>query len=170
LITKIIKQLDERWNIWEPIDNDNEQKKTTIANVPSTTDDSEISSSTMNVSPSKNKNPIGFISYNPLLKNITEYLVEEADAEEEELLGDTSTNNENESNTFEIDKELTKVLDRLILYLRVVHSVDYYNGTEYAQEDSMPNRCGVIHVRGAPLTSITQTELTNFMQQFETRL
>ncbi|CAF1405017.1 unnamed protein product [Adineta steineri] len=170
LITKIIKQLDERWNIWEPIDNDNEQKKTTITNVPSTTDDSEISSSTMNVSPTKNKNPIGFISYNPLLKNITEYLVEEADAEEEELLGDTSTNNENESNTFEIDKELTKVLDRLILYLRVVHSVDYYNGTEYAQEDSMPNRCGVIHVRGAPLTSITQTELTNFMQQFETRL
>jgi hypothetical protein len=58
----------------------------------------------------------------------------------------------------------------LILYLRVVHSFDYYNGTEYAQEDSMPNRCGVIHVRGTPLSSITSTELTNFMQQFEGRL
>lgn len=34
----------------------------------------------------------------------------------------------------------------------------------------MPNRCGVIHVRGAPLSSITEAELTNFMQQFETRL
>jgi hypothetical protein len=34
----------------------------------------------------------------------------------------------------------------------------------------MPNRCGVIHVRGAPLSSITETELTNFMQQFESRL
>jgi hypothetical protein len=58
----------------------------------------------------------------------------------------------------------------LILYLRVVHSIDYYNGTEYAQEDSMPNRCGVIHVRGAPLSSITDVELTNFMQQVEGRL
>ena len=62
------------------------------------------------------------------------------------------------------------MLDRLILYLRVVHSIDYYNGSEYAQEDSMPNRCGVIHVRGAPLTSITQAELKNFIEQFETRI
>ena len=98
LITKIIKQLDERWNIWESIDNDNDDKKTT----PSITDDSEISSSTT----IKNKNPIGFVSYNPLLKNITQYLVEEGDAEEEELLGDTSA----ESNTFETDKELNKVI------------------------------------------------------------
>ncbi len=44
-----------------------------------------------------------------ILKNITEYLVEEADAEEEELLGETSSNQPNDSNTFEIDKELTKV-------------------------------------------------------------
>ncbi|CAF4953740.1 unnamed protein product, partial [Rotaria socialis] len=51
---------------------------------------------------------MGFISYNPLLKNITEYLVEEGDAEEEELLGDASTTMENNSNAFEIDKELTK--------------------------------------------------------------
>lgn len=166
LITKIIQQLDDRWNIWEVTDNNNAKKsmQTTL------TDDSEISSSTTTVSsPMKNKKPIGFISHNPLLKNITEYLVEEADAEEEELLGEAS-NRPNESNTFEMDKELNKVLDRLILYLRVVHSIDYYNGTEYAQEDSMPNRCGVIHVRGTPLSSITDAELTNFMQQFETRL
>ncbi|CAF3617744.1 unnamed protein product [Rotaria sordida] len=169
LITKIVKQLDERWNIWESNENDHNEKKTTIT-ISSITDDTEISSSTMNTSLIQNKNPIGFVSYNPLLKNITKYLVEEGDAEEEELLGDTSITNQNNSNTFEIDKELTKVLDRLILYLRIVHSVDYYNGTEYAQEDSMPNRCGVIHVRGTSLSSITQSELTNFMQQFETRV
>lgn len=57
-----------------------------------------------------NKNPMGFISSNPLLKNITEYLVEEADAEEEELLGDASTTNENSSSAFEVDKELNKVI------------------------------------------------------------
>ena len=39
------------------------------------------------------------------------------------------------------------VLDRLILYLRLVHSFDFYNGTEYPNEDEMPNRCGMLHVR-----------------------
>jgi hypothetical protein len=105
LITKIIKQFDERWNIWESIDNDTEDKKIPIF-VPSSTDDSEISSSTTNTSPMKNKNPIGFISYNPLLKNITEHLVEEGDAEEDESTEDL--------NTFEIDKELTKVRTSMI--------------------------------------------------------
>jgi hypothetical protein len=105
LITKIIKQLDERWNIWESIDNDNEDKKIAVP-IPSSTDDSEISSSTTNTSPTKNKNPTGFVSYNPLLKNITEHLVEEGDAEDDESIED--------SNRFEIDKELNKVR-RLII-------------------------------------------------------
>jgi hypothetical protein len=34
----------------------------------------------------------------------------------------------------------------------------------------MPNRRGVMHGRGASLSSITQAELTNFMQQFGTCL
>jgi hypothetical protein len=107
LITKIIQQLDDRWNIWESLDNNNIEKKTEATS----TDDSEISSSTaaMVISPVKNKKPIGFVSHNPLLKNITEYLVEEADAEEEELLGETSSNQPKDANTFEMDKELTKV-------------------------------------------------------------
>ena len=62
----------------------------------------------MVISSVKNKRPIGFVSQNPLLKNITEYLVEECDAEEEELLGD-ALNQQNDANTFEIDKDLTKV-------------------------------------------------------------
>ena len=45
------------------------------------------------------------------------------------------------------DKELAKLVDKLILYLRLVHSVDYYNNAEYRNEDEMPNRCGIIHVR-----------------------
>lgn len=40
------------------------------------------------------------------------------------------------------------MLDRLLLYLRIVHSIDYYNTCEYPSEDEMPNRCGMIHVRG----------------------
>ena len=45
------------------------------------------------------------------------------------------------------------------MYLRLVHSVDYYNLCEYPAEDEMPHRCGLIHVRGpAPLGNITTTE------------
>lgn len=182
LISKLIQQLDERWGVWEPVTKEVPEAKAEA----SATDDAEISSSTaaMVITPTKNKKPIGFVSHNPLLKNITEYLVEEADAEEEELLGD-SANPHGTGNAFEMDKGLNKVptpmslfaahrlvqvLDRLLLYLRVVHSIDYYNGAEYTQEDAMPNRCGVIHVRGVPLSSITEAELTNFMQQFESRL
>ena len=43
---------------------------------------------------------------------------------------------------------LLQALDRLVLYLRIVHSVDYYNGSDYPHEDEMPNRCGILHVRG----------------------
>lgn len=48
----------------------------------------------------------------------------------------------------EIDESLVKLLDRLVLYLRIVHSLDYYSGAEYLYEDDMPNRCGIIHIRG----------------------
>lgn len=52
-----------------------------------------------------------------------------------------------------------QVLDRLILYLRIVHSIDYYNTCEYPSEDEMPNRCGMIHVRGPiPPNRITHGE------------
>jgi hypothetical protein len=46
------------------------------------------------------------------------------------------------------DQPLCRALDLLLLYLRLVHSLDYYNRTEYANEDDMPNRCGLLHVRG----------------------
>lgn len=45
------------------------------------------------------------------------------------------------------------MLDRIILYLRLVHSVDFYNHGEYPHEDDMPNRCGLVHVRGPAPTS-----------------
>ena len=38
------------------------------------------------------------------------------------------------------DKELARIVDLLTLYLRLVHSVDYYNHSEYRNEDEMPNR------------------------------
>ncbi|KAF6772821.1 hypothetical protein AHF37_07905 [Paragonimus kellicotti] len=45
------------------------------------------------------------------------------------------------------DSELFQVLDRLILYLRIVHSVDFYAPALYVNEDAMPHPCHLIHVR-----------------------
>jgi hypothetical protein len=88
-------------------------------------------------------------------------LIEEASAEEEELLGQASSSEiesgEVEANgagsTVERDDALLCVLDRLLFYLRIVHSVDYYNHCEYPNEDEMPNRCGIMHARGIPPSS-----------------
>ena len=41
--------------------------------------------------------------------------------------------------------KLMKILDRIIFYLRIVHSLDYYQATEYPNEDKMPNRIGIMY-------------------------
>lgn len=94
------------------------------------------------------------VSNNPVLHNITDYLIEEASAEEEELLGlEPTTDAQDATAIVERDETLITVLDRIILYLRIVHSVDYYNHCDYPNEDEMPNRCGILHARGPPPTS-----------------
>lgn len=50
----------------------------------------------------------------------------------------------------------------MLLYLRIVHSVDLYATAEYTQEDELPNRCGIIHVRPAlPLPSASDSSKPN---------
>ena len=60
---------------------------------------------------------MGLVTNNPLLSNITDYLIEEASAEEEELLGKNNDLEEGEEgedgNTIVRDEELVKVLVRL---------------------------------------------------------
>ena len=115
-------------------------------------------------------------SKNPILKNITDYLIEEASAEEEELLGVSGDHEEGQLSSegeekIERDPALVKVLDKLILYLRIVHSVDYYNHCEYPNEDEMPNRCGIMHVRGAPpANKVLSNELTEYCRNFESKM
>jgi hypothetical protein len=110
----------------------------------------------------KPQQTFGLVSNNPVLHNITDYLIEEASAEEEELLGlEPTADAQDSASTVERDEHLISVLDRIILYLRVVHSVDYYNHCEYPNEDEMPNRCGILHARGPPPT--TKTDMTQFI-------
>lgn len=64
LAAKVVQHLDSKWNLWE--------------------DDPQANS----------KASYGVYSTNPVLKNITDYLIEEASAEEEELLGLTNSDGE----------------------------------------------------------------------------
>lgn len=65
----------------------------------------------------------------------------------------------------------TKVLDRLILYLRIVFSFDFYNRNEYACEDEMPNRCGLLHVRPIPKgEENSDKEVTEYIQKLEDKV
>lgn len=126
------------------------------------------------------KATFGFQSNNPVLQNITDFLIEEGSAEEDELLGLSSGGDgggegkEGDSATdenFERDAALLSVLDKLVLYLRIVHSVDFYNHCEYPYEDEMPNRCGIIHARMAvPATKVTSNEVQEYIKNFETKV
>lgn len=116
---------------------------------------------------------------NPILKNITDYLIDEVSAEEEDLLwGSGRTGGAEppkEGNPTEItverDDKLIKVLDKLLLYLRIVHSVDYYITCDYPSEDEMPTRCGIMHVRGPiPPNRVSHREVADWQKTFEEKL
>jgi len=141
LAAKIITNLDTKWNLWTP-----EGSKEDVS--------------------------LGLVSTNPLLANITDYLIEEASAEEEELLGCTEDSEEKDEGVIvQRDEDLIKVLDKMILYLRIVHSVDFYNHSEYPNEDEMPNRCGILHARGGlPAGKTRSSEIEEYMATFEKKM
>jgi len=108
-----------------------------------------------------------------LMGNITDYLVEEASAEEDELLGINMEDGEVTGGMVKIQREerLLSMLDKLIVYLRVVHSIDFYNHSEYPYEDQMPNRLGLLHIRGPmPKDEISQQELDDYVENFEKKI
>lgn len=102
--------------------------------------------------PAKDLDALVGRSKNPVLDGVVEYFVEEHNAEEEELLGVNAQTSDNVKFPLEVDSKLCQYLDKLILYLRLVHSVDFYNQCEYSNEDLMPNRLGIVHVRDFPPT------------------
>ncbi|XP_052767581.1 serrate RNA effector molecule homolog isoform X2 [Mya arenaria] len=147
LAAKIIQNFDDKWKIW---DDPNSEKK------------DEEKEFTMTVK-------------NPVLKNITDYLVDEGSFEEEELLGLEEGEEGEEAAEPEIqierDETLLKVLDTMILYLRIVHSIDYYSANEYPNEDEMPHRCGIMHCRGANATpKTTKKDLDDWLKTFEGKI
>ncbi|XP_018043808.1 PREDICTED: serrate RNA effector molecule homolog isoform X1 [Atta colombica] len=166
LSAKIVHNLDNKVGLWR------EEKKD--ENTIKQEDDKE--NKTTQSSNEVEQAAFGLSSKNPVLKNITDYLIEEASAEEEELLGMSGEQEEGQlggdgDSSIERDPVLIKVLDRLVLYLRIVHSVDYYNHCEYPNEDEMPNRCGIMHVRGCPPTAkVSSSELSEYCRNFESKM
>lgn len=98
LCARIAHSLDEKYSLWKDAAEKAEEQKS-----------------------------FGLQSNNPVLKNITDYLIEEADAEEEELLGLAGGKEENEGEALDRDPEIITVLDKIVLYLRIVHSFDFYS-------------------------------------------
>ncbi|KAH8354949.1 hypothetical protein KR093_002710 [Drosophila rubida] len=157
LCAKIAMNLDERFKLWSESCSTEETDSENKAGVESTNG-------------SGNNSSYGFNSKNPVLQNITDYLIEEASAEEEELLGLAGDNKDGEGDPIERDEQLLSVLDRLVLYLRIVHSVDYYNHCEYPYEDEMPNRCGIIHARGPAPMRVTSNDVQEYVKTYESKL
>jgi len=145
LAARLVQQLDRRRGLWQP--------EEAAADAPAAL-------------------AFSIVSANPLLKNITDHLVEEGSYEEQLLGTDTATTRPLDEVRVERDAALGAVIDRLVLYLRAVHSVDYYAAVEYPNEDEMPHRCGIVHARGAPGASgqLTQRELDGYRAGFELKV
>ncbi|XP_055917768.1 serrate RNA effector molecule homolog isoform X2 [Eupeodes corollae] len=145
LCAKIALNLDEKFHLWDE-EKDNEN--------------------------SNGKDSYGFKSNNPVMQNITDFLIEEASAEEDELLGIAVENKDSsEGELVEREPQILSVLDKLILYLRIVHSVDFYNHCEYPYEDEMPNRCGIIHTRGPiPQNKVSINDIQDYIKNFENKM
>ena len=111
LAAKVISNLDKRWGLWQQQSGGEKSENgvdKSAAN-DNKTDDAML----------------GTDSNNPVLHNITDYLIEEASAEEEELLGknnDLEDGEEGEEGSNIVrDEELVKVLDRLVKKTKMVN-------------------------------------------------
>jgi len=68
------------------------------------------------------------------------------------------------------DAELVDLLDKLLIYLRVVHSVDWYNQAQYEAEDEMPHRLGLVHARAALPGSADMKDVDQYLATTQHRL
>eukprot|EP00794_Sanderia_malayensis_P011789 gene11789-13009_t len=106
---------------------------------------------------------------NPIIEALPEIATESEEGEEMELIGDKESKDDNQVD-FTRDDNLMKALDKLLLYLRIVHSLDYYNCTDYPYEDEMPNRCGVLHVRGSEPEKANYSDVVELQKSVRQKL
>ncbi|CAH8611122.1 unnamed protein product [Heterobilharzia americana] len=187
LAAQLVARLDAKYNLWTDSNtsecNDNDDVKTTEKLTVNGESETKKSNEYAALETTIN-------SKNPLLRNLTDYLVDEGGSEEEALIAETHGDGGCDNNmvgrvhtvTLESDPNLAHILDLLILYLRVVHSMDYYAGAIYPMEDLMPHRCGILHARGdrginptvpggrTTGLAFTQKEINDHLQSFALKL
>jgi len=169
LAAKLIKALDTKAGLWNDNKDEKERlEKEKLKEEPEEGEEKDVKSN------EGEEEMVELPTENPVLSSLSEDVAEEEEGEEMELLGSASPDRKEENNQSNInikrDENLIKVLDRLLLYLRIVHSMDYYNGSEYPYEDEMPNRCGIIHVRGEMPQALTQQEISEWTKNLEQKL
>merc|ERR1711884_647132 len=98
----------------------------------------------------------------------------ENEGEDGEKVDEVGDVDKNEEELVEIDdvKDIFDVLDPLLIYLRIVHYVDFYNQSDYNSfEDEHPYRVGQCHVRGAiPSRGVSSETARDFMLKFEEKI
>ena len=163
MAARLIGRLDSIWSLWKPTE----------------LTDWSIPRSLYQ----KNSNLIGIAEAlvdaatntgNPLLGDLTDHLVDESTPDDEflalvasgkaEAKGETSKvskpkEREEKAEEEEADVELIGALDRLLIYLRLVYSIDFYAPAIYPRESDMPHPCGIMHVRPSKMPPMA-TELT----------
>lgn len=121
-----------------------------------------------------NLNNLTIDSANPLLANVASFVVEEADYDEDlddnngsgmiidgkanmnaatgEVSGASAVENPYKTTNlplvqFVSDSKLKEILDPILLYLRIVHSIDFYSATRINNESQTPHTIGLFHSR-----------------------
>jgi len=154
LAIKLIKKLDEKNELYtkEFKNGDSEAKTTEGGEDVESTD-------------SKDEEEIDLPDENPVLLKLPENV-------NEMVTGLETEDEEDDKKDYPIvvNEELTKLLDLVLIYLRLVHCIDYYNGNEYLNEDEMPMRCGIMHVRAAPLEAASKKDVYEFYNQNQEKL
>ena len=138
----------------------------------------------MNKNPDLNK--ISIDSGNPLLAGLSKYIVKEEDYVETlddnmDIQQDASLAQPKQAENsdfatkakiqFSTNDEYKAALDPLILYLRIVHSFDFYHGSKFENESEMENVLGVLHARGDMIREeLFQSDINEYQLNFSSRI
>jgi len=149
-ILKLVKKLDDKHELY--VKSTNGQSKE-----PST---EEIEDDSPAAKRKKEEEEMNLPDSNPVIEKLPENV-------ENMVTGIEVENEEDDKKDYPIivNEELEQFLDLMMLYLRIVHCVDYYNATDYVHEDEMPMRCGIMHVRAAPLEAASKKDALEWHTQ-----
>jgi len=150
---KLVKKLDEKNELYLKESNgDSEQATTETAEEAESPD-------------SKEEEELDIPDENPLIKKLPDNIGEMVTGLETE-----DEEDDKKDYPIVVNDELAYFLDLLLVYLRLVHCIDYYNGNEYMHEDEMPMRCGIMHVRAAPLEAASKKDVYEWFNQNSEKL